>query len=629
MKPLRALESSIAVASLFLLAFLPVSEIVLRTFFNTSIPSQSQYIVHLVLLTAYVGGMITSRSNAHLAVGGTVAGEAIEGENKKKLSAQAAVLQSISGSIAFSLAWAQMVTSGVWVVIAFSGASPIGFFPVRVLTAVIPIAFGVMAFRFWGHIPTPLGRRIALIGLGVGTILALPPLVNVIDHFYFEVLNEFAPDWLFTVQGLWYDAMQLIAVPLILLLVISAFIGTPLFIVLSGTAYLLFARSFGSLEVITNEAYTMLTSSAIPAIPLFTLAGFILSESKAGSRLIEFFQAVFGWFPGGMVIGAVLVSVFFTTFTGASGVTILALGGLLYTILHKSGHHSERFTIGLLTGTSNVGLLFPPSLALILYGTIAQVNIAHVFLGGLIPGALIVLTFCVMGVFVSLKTHTETTTFNPRRAALAAIGALPELLLPIVIAGSFFSGLTTLVETGAVAVMYVLIVQVLVKQEIPLKKLPEIALKAIKIIGGVLVILGAARGLSYFIIDAQIPAALTAWVADNISSRIVFLILLNLALLVTGCFMDMFSAIMVVAPLVLPLGAHFAIEPVHLAIIFVSNLCLGFITPPVGLELFLASYRFNKPLTKVYRSVLPFFLAEFAIVLLITYVPWLTTALLP
>jgi tripartite ATP-independent transporter DctM subunit len=332
--------------------------------------------------------------------------------------------------------------------------------------------------------------------------------------------------------------------------------------------------------------------------------------------------------PGGMVVASILVSVFFATFTGASGVVILALGGLLYIILHKKGNQSERFTVGLLTGVGDLGLLFPPSLVLILYGTTAQVSVLDMFLGGLLPGTLTVLVFCIVGIVVSIRRGEHRHPFVVKDA-LAALGeSVWEILLPVIIVVGYFTGLTTLVETGAVAVLYVVIVEMFIRRELSFADLVRAGVKSAIIMGGVLVILAGARALSYYIIDSRVPFLLIEWVQAHISSKLVFLLLLNLALLITGMFMDIFSAVLVVVPLIIPLGEVFGIHPVHLGVIFVANMALGFITPPVGLELFLASYRFGQPLAKVYRYVIPFFLLQLGAVLLITYVPWFSTVLL-
>ncbi|RKX81173.1 MAG: TRAP transporter permease DctM/Q, partial [Spirochaetes bacterium] len=392
--------------------------------------------------------------------------------------------------------------------------------------------------------------------------------------------------------------------------------------------YILFAGTWAPLELIPIEAYSMLTGNTIAAIPMFTLAGFILSESKAGERLIGLFKALFGWIPGGMAVAAVFVCAFFTTFTGASGVTILALGALLAFILEGDGGYKKNFSQGLLTASGSIGLLFPPSLPIILYGVIAQISIKDLFIGGIIPGFLMVFVLSGFGIIIAVKSKIPRTKFKISLVLSSFKESIWEIILPIIILVFYFGGITTIVETGAVAVIYALIVEVVIQKDIKYRNIVSIFLKSIPIIGGILIILASSRGLSYYIIDAEIPMKLTAWVEINISSKYVFLILLNLALLVTGSLMDIFSAIMVVVPLMIPLGNIFGIDPVHLGIIFLANLELGYLTPPVGLNLFLASYRFEEPLGEIYKTVIPFFLMLLFIVLLITYFPWLSTGLL-
>jgi tripartite ATP-independent transporter DctM subunit len=412
------------------------------------------------------------------------------------------------------------------------------------------------------------------------------------------------------------------------IVIVSIFFGTPIFIVLGGVAYLLFVRSYGALEVIPLEAYSMLTGYSIPAIPLFTFAGFILSESKAGERLVRLFRAWLGWLPGGLIIMTVLVCTFFTTFTGATGVTILALGALLAYVLVESGQYSTDFANGLITGSGSIGLLFPPSLPIILYGVIAQINIKQMFVAGIIPGLLMVITMCGIGVFTAVTHKVKPVPFQIKEAVASIKDSFWEILLPVIILVGYFSGWFTLVETGAVAVIYALVIEFGIHRDLSIRDLPRVMLKCIPIVGGVLIILAAAKGLSYYLVDAEVPMRLSSWVQANISSKYVFLILLNLALLITGCLMDIFSAILVVVPLIIPMGAAFGIHPVHLGVIFLANLGVGYLTPPVGLNLFLAAYRFNQPLVRIYRNVIPFFLALLGVVLLITYVPWFSIGLL-
>ncbi|MCP4221206.1 MAG: TRAP transporter large permease subunit, partial [bacterium] len=465
-------------------------------------------------------------------------------------------------------------------------------------------------------------RLFAAFGILLGSLLAIEPIYNAFSFGLGEL-----PGFMETLLEFGQSFNSWVAVPMIILLVVGTIFGVPLFVVLGGVAYLLFARVGNPLEVIPNESYSMLISHSIPAIPLFTITGFLLSESKAGQRLVEFFKAFFGWFRGGLAIMAVLVCSFFTTFTGASGVTILALGALLSYVL-VNGKYDKKFSIGLLTASGSVGLLFPPSLPIIIYGVIAGISIKSMFIGGIIPGIVMVLALVIYSVFYAKKNKTEPIPFKPKEAVKSLYKSLGEIMLPVVILLFYFGGITTLVESSAISVIYVLIVEVFIHKDLKIRDLPGVVMKCAPIIGGVLIILSMAKGLSYFIVDAEIPVQLTEWVQTAISSKYVFLLLLNVLLLITGCFMDIFSAIMVVVPLILPLGQLFGIHPVHMGIIFLANMELGYMTPPVGLNLFLASYRFNEPMGKLYKDVMPFFLIQLIAVLLITYLPFLSTGLL-
>ena len=324
---------------------------------------------------------------------------------------------------------------------------------------------------------------------------------------------------------------------------------------------------------------------------------------------------------------AILVCTFFTTFTGASGVTILAVGGLLSYVLIK-GQYNKKFSSGLLTAVGSIGLLFPPSLPVIIYGVTAQVSIKDMFIGGIAPGIIMVLAMVLFGILFAKRNKVPRDRFVLKEALAAMKDSFWEILLPLIIVWGYFGGITTLVESGAVAVIYTLIIEVFVHRDIKVRQLSNVLLKCMPVIGGVLAILALAKGLSYYIVDAEIPMQLTAWVQSTISSKYVFLLLLNLALLVTGCFMDIFSAIMVVVPLIIPLGNLFGIHPVHLGIIFLANMELGYLTPPVGLNLYLASYTFNEPIGKIYKDVFPFLMIQLATVLLITYIPFFSTGLL-
>jgi tripartite ATP-independent transporter DctM subunit len=435
------------------------------------------------------------------------------------------------------------------------------------------------------------------------------------------------PDMVFNICELFYSFAYLFKLPLIIILILGAFLGAPIFTAIAGISMVIIQAGGGEAEAVTNSIFTALTDSNIIAIPLFTLTGFFLSESQAGIRLVRTFRSLFSKLPGGVVIATVIICAFFTSFTGASGVTILALGGVLYTVLAEKSEYSQKFSIGLLTSVGGIGLLFPPSLPIILAGSTTRTNIIHLFLGAFFPGLIMVAAMIAAAFVISKKTKIPAEPFHADNAFKALKSSALEILLPVLLIAGYFSGLFSLVEVSAVSVIYVFIVEVLVKRDIKFSQIKNVFLKALPIIGGVLSIIAAAKALSYAIVDTQVPENFARWMQAAVESKYVFLLLLNLALLAVGCLMDIFSAILVVLPLVAPLGLAYGIDPVHLGVIFIVNLEVGFLTPPVGLNLFLASYRFGKPFMDVCRYVLPFLLVQLTVVLLVTYVPILSTFL--
>lgn len=582
-------ENCWAVISLLLIALFPVVEVVLRIF-KTGIHSSSEYVKHLVIWITFLGAMISSRERRHLSLSACI--ELVRQPYKDWIESLTAALAT---TISLCLAWGSFSFVGI----GFTPGQKVGIIPLQILMYVMPLGFMVIALRFILQAPKGwLFKLIAASGIGFAPLLGF--IVN--------------------------DSISVLIWPLALFLFIAALLGTPIFIILGGYAMLLFTNSGGTIFVIANEAYTMLTGPAIPALPLFTLAGFILSESKAGERLVDLFRVFFGWLPGGLALATILICTFFTALTGASGVTILALGGLLLYILMNNGYQ-KKFTIGLLT-VNGIGTLFPPSLPLIMYGVVAQINIKKIFVGGLLPGSFMILTLFIYVIIRAKNAKVKTGTFVLKDALRTMKKCVWELLLPFLIILLFFNGITTLVETGAVTVLYVILITVVFNRDIALKELPQVIIKSVPIIGGVLIILAVAKGLSYYIVDAEIPILLTEWMQQFIHSKYLFLLLLNIVLLITGCFMDVFSAIMVLVPLLIPLGEAYDIHPVHLGIIFLANLEVGYLTPPVGINLFLSSFRFNEPLVKIYRSIIPFLIVMILSVLCITYIPWLSTALL-
>lgn len=610
---LRSIENGSSYLALFLLAFFPVLEVIARKFFHTGVEGSTEYTHHLVLIITFLGGMITAREKKHLSISLNI-------KFKEPINTIIrATVSIISSSLSIAFAWTALSFSFS----AFNMSQKIDFIPLRYISFFMVIGFFFMGIRFALSSEEKRVRIFSVIsGIMLGSLLA----IGSISNFLSVILNN-SPDLLEKLDKFSFALNSTVALPVIILLIALAIFEVPIFIILGGIAYMLFAKGAESPEIIPNEAYSMLISHSIPAIPLFALTGFILSESKAGERLVKLFRALFSWMPGGLAVMAILVSGFFTTFTGASGVTILALGALLSYVLVK-GKYEKRFSVGLLTASGSIGLLFPPSLPIIIYGVTAQISIKDMFVGGLIPGFIMIVALAIFSIRYAGKKNVVKEPFNIKESLLAIKGAIWEILLPVIILLFFFGGITTLVESAAIAVLYSLIVEVFIKRDLKIRDLSGVMLKAIPIIGGVLVILAVAKGLSYYTVDAEIPMRLTAWVKANIASKYVFLLLLNIALLITGMFMDIFSAIMVVVPLIIPLGNIFGIHPVHLGIIFLANMELGYLTPPVGLNLFLSSYRFEVPMTRIYKDVIPFFLIMLITVLLITYVPFLTTFLL-
>ena len=414
-----------------------------------------------------------------------------------------------------------------------------------------------------------------------------------------------------------------------LLLLAMALLGAPLFAVIAAGAVLAFARADIDQIAVVMEMYRIADTPVLLAIPLFTFAGFILGESRAPSRLVRLSDALLGWMPGGLAVIALVTCALFTAFTGASGVTIVAMGALLYPALRDAGYR-ESFSLGLVTTSGSLGLLFAPSLPLILYGIVAEVSVDRLFIAGILPGALMVLALGLWS-FREGRTLRHGSASRPRfdlgEAAVAVRSAIWEIPLPVIVLGGVYSGFFAVSEAAAVTVLYVLVVEVLIYREIPLRTLPSIMRESMVLVGGILVILGASLASTNAMIDAQVPDRLFQFVTAHVSSELTFLILLNIFLLVLGTMLDIFSALVIVVPLLLPLAQGFGIDPIHLGMIFLANMQIGYCTPPVGMNLFIASYRFDKPVVTLYRATLPFLLILFACVLLITYWPWLSLVL--
>jgi len=587
---IKSIEKYFTLFVFIALVLLPALEVITRLFGTTGVVASPVLVQHLTLWIGFAGAVIAARRN-------------------KLLALTREPLFAVNPTINWSKFLAKIITVflvlalayGSWELVKIEMAYPVNiapFLPRWVAQLVMPIGLFLIAVHLIMNGYDKWRNR--------GILLAGVIFLSQVDRF--DSLRESS-------IFMWVS---------ILLILFAIYKGAPIFIGLGGLAILFFWQDYTPLSAIPAEAYRIVVSPTLSTIPLFTLAGYILAESRASERLVRLFRASFGWIPGGTPIVLVLLCGFFTALTGGSGVTILALGGLLYPLLMKEGY-SKEFSLGLITVAGSLGLLFPPSLPLIIYGVTAAVSVKTIFLAGIVPGFLRVVMIGGWAVWQGKAQHIKRHKFNLTEIKKSIIETKWEAMIPFFILFGIFGGFTTLVETAALTVVYVFIIEVFVYKDLKSKDLRKIILDCSTLIGGVLIILGVAMGLTSYLVDAQVPFKLLAWVKTFISSKLVFLLMLNIFLLAVGCMMDIFSAIIIVVPLITPLGAYFGIDPVHLAIIFIANLELGFLTPPVGMNLFLSAYRFDENMPTIYKSTLPFFMVMLLSVLAITYIPILST----
>jgi len=414
---------------------------------------------------------------------------------------------------------------------------------------------------------------------------------------------------------------------IIAVLILLALLGAPLFVVIATSAMLGYVRSEIPLSAVPIEIFGIAEMPILLAIPLFTFAGYVLSESQAPARLVRLTSAVLGWLPGGLAIVSIAACAFFTAFTGASGVTIIALGALLYPALTQAGYQ-ERFTLGLVTSAGSLGLLFAPSLPLILYGIVAQVPIDDLFVAGIIPGTLMMVCMAAHSLWVNRSNRTPLDEFSFGELAGAIRESAWEIPLPFVVLGGIYSGFFAVSEAAAVTVVYAVAVEVFIRRDIPVRELPRIMRESMVLVGGILLILGVSLASTNYMIDAQVPETLVGYVNRFVTGPTSFLLLLFGFLLVLGAILDIFSALVLVVPLILPVAAIYGIDPIHLGIVFLATMQLGFLTPPVGLNLFISSYRFDQSIVSVYLATFPFLLILLVSVLMITFWPALSLMLL-
>ncbi|MBL6826665.1 MAG: TRAP transporter large permease subunit [Candidatus Marinimicrobia bacterium] len=588
----RAIDWLCLFLFLILISF-PIFQILGRYISFFSIPASQEIVQHMTLWIGFIGAVIAAKSNKLLSV---VREPVFDSSTKVDLPKFFVHVFSLSIVFVLSISYLKMIQIG------FQYPDYIApYIPTWFAQLIIPVGLILIWYQMIITSSTDLKYRVLLM------VISIMPTI-ILFFWQFPLANPLL---------LWTKV--LFAISLVVF-------GLPIFILLASLSIFFFlsepsewATNYDLISTISDSAYRIVVSPTLAAIPIFTLAGYILAESNISERLIRFFKASLGWLPGSTVLIVVLLCAFFTALTGGSGVTILALGAILYPILIHDGY-SKQFSLGIITTAGSLGLLFPPSLPAIIYSVTAGINPLELFKQALIPAIFLMSIMFFYGLYKRPKSKT-VERFVFKDAFESAKIAKWEIAIPLLIILSLFSGFATLVESAALLVLYVLTVELYIFKDISFKNLPKIIIDCSSLVGGVLIILGFAMGFTGYLVDAQIPLKILDFVQSTISSKIIFLLALNILLLIVGCLMDVFSAIIVVVPLIAPLATYFGIDPFHLAIIFIANLELGYITPPVGMNLYLSSYRFDKDMPTIYSATLPFFFIRLIGVILITYIP--------
>ena len=598
MRVINKIENFAACIIFLLLVSLPFSDLLIREILKpfisgiTKIPASQTLVSHLTLLMGFSGAIIASRENDLLSLSNTSLFD-----NKTK-----GIIYHIARWV--SIFTVLLLTVGSLDLVLIEHAYPQYIapnLPRWIFQAAMPLGF----FIIFIHLATKMKKNIFSFS-GLFTILII--ILFLVSQ---DTLRENGFILIFGV----------------LIFIFSVINGAPIFSVLAGLGILFFWFDYVPISAVIAESYRIVVSPHLATIPLFTLAGYFLAESKASDRLVNVFKSLFGWLPGGSPVIVLLICGFFTALTGGSGVTILALGGLLFPMLVKDGY-KKKFSLGLITASGSIGLLFPPSLPLILYGVTAGISIKSIFLAGILPGVFLIIVLSMWTVYSGELKQVEKNKFDLNSAANACWETKWELCIPVIVLYGIFSGHAKLVETAAFTVVYIFVVETFIYKDLNYKDIVKIIISCSTLVGGVLIIIGAAMGLTSYMVDAQVPMKILSIMKEFVSSKYVFLILLNIFLLIIGCLMDIFSAIIIVVPLIAPLGLHYGVDPIHLAIIFIANLELGYLTPPVGMNLFLSAYRFDEKMPVIYKSTFPFFAVLLVAVLIITYFPGLTLWLL-
>ena len=648
MKEIEEKHSSFFVVSLYwvvavlaiALMLLPLALFAINHF--VPVLDSDQALIHIVFVFSAFAGMLTEVYRKQLSI------EAFF--QKLKPNIQTVVFQLNCGVAIFVMTSLFFSAFPNFFAI-FSKDEFIWYVPTRFIFLALPLMYGFILVL---NIKRTRNVYTIVIGVLLGLFASSTSLASIFYHLFEGHQSFYFLVSFFDSLAIYFNQFtSIFGLFLIVLAIIQTFLGLPLFVSISFITYIAFSWGVGYVDAIPMEAYRILTDSGggIAAIPLFTMAGYMLSKGSAGKRFLDFVKQTIGYLPGGVVIATVVVITMFTTFTGASGISILALGGILSTVLVGFGYEKDEAE-SLITASGSIGILFPPSLAIIIYSTtnVMDVYFMDMFKGAMIPGTLMALGMIGIGLIkgrsrvkganvsndsiVELKKVAHLREkFSIERAFFSLMSCVFELLLPILIIIFIFSGTFNLLETAAFTSCYAFCLEVFLRRDFSFKKALEVIVESVPIAGGVLVIIATSQALAYFLVDANVPDLLTQAVtsilpSEYVFSKYVFLFLLNFLLIIVGCIMDIYSAILVVSPLIIPVATSYGLNPVHTGVIFLTNLALGFLTPPIGMDLFIASYAFDKPVTRVIKKIVPYLLVQVVILLLVTYIPWFSTALL-
>lgn len=619
---LKKIEDCLAVVLVAILSVTSIAIKIMQDNLHIQVMNADTIILNIAFMFACVSGLVTWREDKHLCLANI--SEKLPPKIRTVLKALSSFFIPLILTQLFLASFLQIANPAQFTSNVFLCFSEKFFFVFYPLCFIMILILVLRRKEF---------RIAAILGLVLGILTSMNAITGMI--YYWTELYDFPK--LYAIKDTWTLICDKMTLPFVLIMIFMAFSGVPLFVSITGIVYVIFSSNpdFYAIDDIAFSAYSRLAEVNIAAIPLFTIAGYVLAQGSAGKRFIELFQALFGWFRGGTVVATVLVLTFFSTFTGVSGVTILALGSLLAVILTGSGYDKDKAE-SLITACGAVGLLFPPSVAIIMYASSnftvitqfePEFDVLSLFKGAIIPGMIMALAMIAMGIV--FDKNKDRPKFSIAKIGKALLSCIPELLLPLLICITFFTGFFNLFQVASFSVIYVVILVTFIRRDFDIKKTARVIADSVPISGGILFIIAAASGISLWMQYAAIPELVNEFIATYVTNKYVFLLLMNLVLLVVGCLMDIYSAILLVSPLLLYSAISFGIPVVQTGVIFIMNLSVGFLTPPVGMDLFISSYTFKKPVGKVIKGVLPFLVVQLIVLLIVTYCPIFTTALAP